>query len=312
MLNVITGAISLGLLWSVTALGVYLTFRMLDFADMTVDGSIVTGAAIVATLLKNGITNPFIATFAAFIGGMIAGTVTGLLHTKLKIPAILSGILTQIGLYSVNIKIMGSANVNLLKVDTLFDLIPISKNAVLLGGGVAAVALVAVLYSFLTTSLGSALRATGNNEKMASAMGINTDNMKIMGLALGNGLVALSGALIAQSQQYSDMGMGQGSIVIGLASIFIGEVLWQRRSILGKLSAVVVGAVTYRVIIALVIDMGMDPLNLKLFTAITVTLALSMPRLRCFAVSKMKSIKKAASRPVKHPVKIREKKETAV
>ena len=310
MLNVITGAISLGLLWSVTALGVYLTFRMLDFADMTVDGSIVTGAAIVATLLKNGITNPFVATFAAFIGGMVAGTVTGLLHTKLKIPAILSGILTQIGLYSVNIKIMGSANVNLLKVDTLFDLIPLSKNAVLVGGGVAAVALVAVLYMFLTTSLGSALRATGNNEKMASAMGINTDNMKIMGLALGNGLVALSGALIAQSQQYSDMGMGQGSIVIGLASIFIGEVLWQRRSILGKLSAVVVGAVTYRVIIALVIDMGMDPLNLKLFTAITVTLALSMPRIRCYVASKIKSVKKAASS--KQTLKIREKKETAI
>lgn len=309
MLNVITGAISLGLLWSVTALGVYLTFRMLDFADMTVDGSIVTGAAIVATLLKNGITNPFVATMAAFVGGMVAGTVTGLLHTKLKIPAILSGILTQIGLYSVNIKIMGSANVNLLKVDTLFDLIPISKNAVLIGGGVAAVALVAILYAFLTTSLGSALRATGNNEKMASAMGINIDNMKIMGLALGNGLVALSGALIAQSQQYSDMGMGQGSIVIGLASIFIGEVLWQRRSILGKLSAVVVGAVTYRIIIALVIDMGMDPLNLKLFTAITVTLALSMPRLRCFVASKIKCMKKANP---KHTVKIRGKKETAI
>ena len=309
MLNVITGAISLGLLWSVTALGVYLTFRMLDFADMTVDGSIVTGAAIVATLLKNGITNPFVATMAAFVGGMVAGTVTGLLHTKLKIPAILSGILTQIGLYSVNIKIMGSANVNLLKVDTLFDLIPISKNAVLIGGGVTAVALIAILYAFLTTSLGSALRATGNNEKMASAMGINIDNMKIMGLALGNGLVALSGALIAQSQQYSDMGMGQGSIVIGLASIFIGEVLWQRRSILGKLSAVVVGAVTYRIIIALVIDMGMDPLNLKLFTAITVTLALSMPRLRCFVASKIKCMKKANP---KHTVKIREKKETAI
>ena len=309
MLNVITGAISLGLLWSVTALGVYLTFRMLDFADMTVDGSIVTGAAIVATLLKNGITNPFVATMAAFVGGMVAGTVTGLLHTKLKIPAILSGILTQIGLYSVNIKIMGSANVNLLKVDTLFDLIPISKNAVLIGGGVAAVALVAILYAFLTTSLGSALRATGNNEKMASAMGINIDNMKIMGLALGNGLVALSGALIAQSQQYSDMGMGQGSIVIGLASIFIGEVLWQRRSILGKLYAVVVGAVTYRIIIALVIDMGMDPLNLKLFTAITVTLALSMPRLRCFVASKIKCMKKVNP---KHTVKIREKKETAI
>ncbi|MBR4035738.1 MAG: ABC transporter permease [Oscillospiraceae bacterium] len=303
MLNIITGAISLGLLWSVTALGVYITFRMLDYADMTVDGSIVTGAAIVAILLTKGV-HPVIATCIACVGGMLAGIVTGILHTKLKIPAILSGILTQIGLYSVNIKIMGKANINLLKVDTLFDVIPGGKNTVLIGGAVSALALVVILHSFLTTSLGSALRATGNNEKMANAMGINTDTMKILGLALGNGLVAFSGALIAQSQQYADMGMGQGSIVIGLASVIIGEVLYHRASIIGKLTAVVVGAVSYRIIIALVIDMGMDPLDLKLFTAITVTVALSMPGIKGFVMAKVKSFRKHHIKPT---IKIREK-----
>ncbi|MBR5520500.1 MAG: ABC transporter permease [Oscillospiraceae bacterium] len=291
MLNIITGAVSLGLLWSVMALGVYLTFRVLDYADMTVDGSIVTGAAIAAKLLVSGI-NPVIATVAAFFGGMAAGMVTGLLHTKLKIPAILSGILSQIGLYSINIKIMGKPNTTLLKVETLFSMFGKSKYAVLFCGGVTAVAFVVLLYMFLSTSLGSALRATGNNEKMANAMGINIDTMKILGLALGNGLVAFSGALIAQSQGYADMGMGQGSIVIGLASVIIGEVLYHRTSILGKLSSVLVGAVSYRIIIALVIDMGMDPLDLKLFTAITVTVALSMPRIKNFVLAKLTALKK--------------------
>ncbi len=308
MLNIITGAISLGLLWSVMALGVYLTFRVLDYADMTVDGSIVTGAAIVAVLLVKGV-NPVIATLAAMLGGMAAGVITGVLHTKLKIPAILSGILTQIGLYSINIKIMGKPNTTLLKVDTIFDLIPSKKYASLIGGGIAAVAFVAVLYMFLTTSLGNALRATGNNEKMSKAMGIDTDNMKILGLALGNGLVAFSGALIAQSQGYSDMGMGQGSIVIGLASVIIGEVLWHRTAILGKLTSVLVGAVSYRIIIALVIDMGMDPLDLKLFTAITVTLALSMPRIKNYILGKLNTAKKHSA--CRKAIKIREKEEKA-
>lgn len=291
MLNIITGAVSLGLLWSVMALGVYLTFRVLDYADMTVDGSIVTGAAIAAKLLVSGV-NPVVATVAAFFGGMAAGVVTGLLHTKLKIPAILSGILSQIGLYSINIKIMGKPNTTLLKVDTIFDMVSSSKQAVLICGGITAVAFVVLLYAFLSTSLGSALRATGNNEKMANAMGIDIDAMKILGLSLGNGMVAFSGALIAQSQGYADMGMGQGSIVIGLASVIIGEVLYHRTGMLGKLSAVLIGAVTYRIIIALVIDMGMDPLDLKLFTAITVTVALSMPRIKNYILSKLNMLKK--------------------
>jgi len=286
MLNIITGAVSLGLLWSVMALGVYLTFRVLDYADMTVDGSIVTGAAVCAVMLKAGI-NPLIATAAAFMGGMAAGTVTGLLHTKLKIPAILSGILSQIALYSINIKIMGSPNENLLKTETVFTAFSASKYSVLAGGAAAAVVFVLALNYFLATSMGTALRATGNNERMARAMGINTDSMKILGLALGNGLVAFSGALIAQSQRYADINMGQGSIVIGLASVIIGEVLWQRTSMLGKLSGVVAGAVAYRIIIAFVIDMGMDPLDLKLFTAVTVIVALSMPRIKNAVVSKL-------------------------
>ena len=291
MINILTGAVSLGMLWSVMALGVYLTFRVLDYADMTVDGSIVTGAAICAKLLVSGV-NPFIATAMAFTGGMAAGAVTGILHTKLKIPAILSGILSQIGLYSINIKIMGKPNTTLLKVDTVFSMLSESKYTVLAGGAIAAVAFLVALNMFLETSMGNALRATGNNERMAKAMGINTDTMKILGLALGNGLVAFSGALIAQNQGYADMGMGQGSIVIGLASVIIGEVLYHRTSMIGKLSAVIVGAVSYRIIIALVIDMGMDPLNLKLFTAITVTVALSMPRIKGYALGKLTAIGK--------------------
>lgn len=308
MVNIITGAVSLGLLWSVLALGVYLTFRVLDYADMTVDGSIVTGAAICAKLLVSGV-NPFAATAAAFLGGMAAGTVTGLLHTKLKIPAILSGILSQIGLYSINIKIMGKPNTPLLKVGTIFSVVSDSKYVNLAGGAIAAAAFLMLLNTFLATSVGNALRATGNNEKMARAMGINTDTMKILGLAIGNGLVAFSGALIAQSQGYADMGMGQGSIVIGLASVIIGEVLYHRTSILGKLTGVIVGAVSYRIIIALVIDMGMDPLDLKLFTAITVTVALSIPGIKNYILSKISVCRKNTA--VKRNV-IENKKENAV
>ena len=190
---------------------------------------------------------------------------------------------------------MGKPNTTLLKVETIFSMFSQSKNAVLVCGGIAAVGFVIVMYMFLSTSMGSALRATGNNEKMANAMGINIDNMKILGLALGNGLVAFSGALIAQSQGYADMGMGQGSIVIGLASVIIGEVLYHRTGMLGKLSSVLIGAVTYRIIIALVIDMGMDPLDLKLFTAITVTVALSMPRIKNYVMSKINILKKHSS-----------------
>ena len=309
MINIISGAVSLGLLWAIMALGVYITYRILDYADLTVEGSIVTGAAIAAKLISMEI-NPFVATLVAFAGGMAAGVVTGLLNTKLRIPGILSGILSMIGLYSINIKIMGKPNITLLKAETVFTVLSKSKATVLIVGGAMAVILVVALYMFLSTSLGNAVRATGNNEKMARAMGINTDTMKILGLSISNGLVALSGALIAQSQGYSDMNMGQGAIVIGLASVIIGEVLYHKNGMLNKLSSVLVGAVAYRVIIAWVIDWGMDPLNLKLFTAITVAVALSMPRIKKYAMNKINAVEKKVSDSKK--IKIMEKEETTI
>lgn len=281
--SIILGAVSLGLLWAVMTMGVFITYRILDYADLTVEGSLVTGAAIAAKLITDG-TDPFVALAAAFVGGCAAGCVTGLLNTAMKIPGLLAGILSMIALYSVNIRIMGKANITLLKSRTVYDVlenIGISNDiAVLIFAVALNAALVGILYWFFTTQLGYAIRAAGDNRKMARAQGINTDIMKILALAVSNGLVALSGGLIAQYQKYSDVSMGQGAIVIGLASVIIGEVLFYRKGFLGKLVAVVSGAVVYRLIIAAVIELGMQPMDLKLFTAITVALALYTPNIK--------------------------------
>ena len=281
--SIILGAVSLGLLWDVMTMGVFITYRILDYADLTVEGSLVTGAAIVAKLITDG-TDPFVALAAAFIGGCAAGCVTGLLNTVMKIPGLLAGILSMIALYSVNIHIMGKANITLLKSQTVYDVlenIGISNDiAVLIFAVLLNTALVGILYWFFTSQLGYAIRAAGDNRKMARAQGINTDIMKILALAVSNGLVAMSGGLIAQYQKYTDVSMGQGAIVIGLASVIIGEVLFYRKGFLGKLVAVVSGAVVYRLIIAAVIELGMQPMDLKLFTAITVALALYTPNIK--------------------------------
>lgn len=281
--SIILGAVSLGLLWAVMTMGVFITYRILDYADLTVEGSLVTGAAIAAKLISEG-TDPFVALSAAFIGGCAAGCVTGLLNTVMKIPGLLAGILSMIALYSVNIRIMGKANITLLKSRTVYDVlenIGISNDiAVLIFAVLLNTALVGILYWFFTSQLGYAIRAAGDNRKMARAQGINTDLMKILALAISNGLVAMSGGLIAQYQKYTDVSMGQGAIVIGLASVIIGEVLFYRRGFLGKLVAVVSGAVVYRLIIAAVIELGMQPTDLKLFTAITVALALYTPNIK--------------------------------
>lgn len=280
MLNIILGAVALGLLWAIMTTGVFITYRVLDYADLSVEGSIVMGAAIVAKLITVGV-NPIAATAVAFAGGMLAGCVTGVLNTKLKIPGLLAGILTMIALYSVNIRIMGKANITLLKSETIFTMVKslgLSGNTgVIITAAVINVALAYALYWFFGTELGCAVRATGDNERMARAQGVNTDTMKILALALSNGFVALSGALIAQYQSYSDVSMGQGAIVIGLASVIIGEVLFYHGNFLNRLFAVVLGAVVYRIIIALVIEMGMNPTDLKLFTAITVAICLTLP-----------------------------------
>lgn len=280
MLNIILGAISLGLLWAVMTIGVYITYRILDIADLTVEGSITTGAAITAHLITNG-TNPYIALIMAMFGGMIAGLITGLLHTQLKIPVLLSGILTMIALYSINLRIMGRATVSLLRIDTVFSPLinmGLSRiNAAIVLGLICVLFIICILYWFFGTEVGCAIRATGNNPHMARAQGINTDVIKILGLIISNGLVAISGGLIAQNQSFSDIQMGAGTIVIGLASVIIGEVLFSRKNFSSKLIALMLGAIAYRIIIALVLRMGMHANDLKLFTALTVALALALP-----------------------------------
>ncbi|MEG1779287.1 MAG: ABC transporter permease, partial [Oscillospiraceae bacterium] len=233
ILMAMQGAISQGILWSVMALGVFISFKVLDYADMTVDGSFALGGAISSLMIVNGL-NPFFSLLIATIGGMFAGIVTAILHTKLKIPALLSGILSMLALYSINIRIMGAPNTPLngetTIVTMLCDILPFSKSTVTMILGVLVVAiLIAALYWFFGTEVGCAIRATGNNEYMVRALGEDTDKMKIFGLLLGNGLVSLSGALVAQSQGYADVQMGQGAIVIGLASIIIGEVIFGNR-----------------------------------------------------------------------------------
>lgn len=284
MIDLLIPTVAQGLLWALLALGVYVTFRVLDIADLTVEGSFPLGAATAASLMAAG-CGPLTALLAAFVTGMLAGVVTGVLHTKMKIPALLAGILTMIALYSVNLRIMGKANLSLLGVDTLFK---IAKNALELNTaqttlivGLVVVALVGIfLYWFFGTQIGAAIRATGFNQQMIRAQGVDTDVTIILGLLLSNGLVAVSGALVAQSNGFSDVGMGTGTIVIGLASVIIGEVLFGTRSFKNCLISVVLGSIVYRIVIAAVLAMGMPPNDLKLFTSVLVALALSMPLIK--------------------------------
>lgn len=283
MLQILQTAFALGVIWSIMTIGVYITYRVLDYADLTVDGSFALGGAVAARLIIGGV-NPFFATFVAFIAGMLSGVVTGLLHTKLKIPALLSGILSMIALYSINIRIMGKPNISLLRDPTVFNTfsgLGLSNNTtVLLVGIVITIIVIGILYWFFGTEIGCAIRATGNNEHMIRAQGVNTDITKIIALFLSNGLVAMSGALIAQNQKFADMGMGTGTIVIGLASVIIGEVLFGTRNFINTLISLVLGSIVYRIIIAAVLEMGMAPEDLKLFTAVIVALALSLPVLK--------------------------------
>ncbi|MBE5961468.1 MAG: ABC transporter permease [Lachnospiraceae bacterium] len=294
----ILGAVGQGMLWGVMALGVYITFRILNFADMTCDGSFALGGCVSVILIATFHMNPFLSLIFAVGAGMLAGLITGLLHTRLKIPAILSGILTMIGLYSINIRILGKkSNVSLLKSNTLVTLIKdnmpgfitdsmkdstLSSTVVLGFGLLVVILLIVVLYWFFGTEAGSALRATGNNEDMIRALGQNTDRMKILGLVIGNGLVALSGAFVAQSQGYADVDMGQGTIVIGLASIVIGEAVLfgKRKSFYKKLAAIIVGSLIYRIVIAIVLQLGLETNDLKLLTALIVATALAIPGIK--------------------------------
>lgn len=293
--SILLGAVALGLLWAIMALGVYVTYRVLDVADLSVEGTITTGAAVCASLIAVKEMNPWLATMCGTVVGMVAGLVTGLLHTKLKIPALLSGILTMTALYSINLRIMGKANVSLLKQDTVYTGVTAMLNdnktlAILVVGLICVIVVGILMYMFFGTEIGSAVRATGNNPKMARAQGINTDNMIIVGLVLSNGMVAFAGALIAQNQSFADVQMGIGSIVIGLASLIVGEVIFSTKTFWKTIISVILGAVIYRVIIALVLKAGMEANDLKLFTAITVAICLSLPIFKNYFATLKKSM----------------------
>ena len=284
MIDLLIPTVAQGLLWALMAIGVYLTFRVLDVADLSVEGTFPLGAAVAATALSADM-GIFAAFVLATIAGALAGVVTGLLTTKLKIPALLAGILTMIGLYSVNLHVMGKANVSLLRVDTVFTFFTDSLGmnddiATLVVGLIAVLAVGFFLYWFFGTEIGTSLRATGFNPQMARAQGINTDTMVVLGLLISNALVALTGAFVAQSNGFADVGMGVGTIVIGLASVIIGEVLFGSRSFKNCLISVILGSIVYRLVIALVLQMGMPPNDLKLFTAVLVAIALSLPLIR--------------------------------
>ncbi len=280
MTDLILATLAQGLLWSTMALGVFLTFRVLDIADLSVEGTFPLGAAVAATWIADG-GNPWLAVVLAIIAGALAGTVTAWLHTKLEIPALLSGILTMIALYSVNLRVMGKANVSLLRMDTVFtqvsELIGDPVRASLAFGIVVVLFVGGLIYWFFGTELGTAIRATGNNPQMIRAQGVNTDNMIVLGVLISNALVAMCGAFVAQSQGFADVGMGIGTIVIGLAAVIIGEVLFGAHSFKNSLISVVCGSVVYRAVIALVLYLGMPPNDLKLFTAVLVAIALSLP-----------------------------------
>ena len=284
LLASLQGAVAQGVLWGIMVLGVYITYRLMDIADLTVDGSFALGACVCAVLVVNKQVDPVVALLVSAMAGLAAGAVTGILHTVFEIPAILAGILTQISLWSINLRLMGGkSNIPLLKVETLISKFVkmtglTQSQASMIIGIIAAIIIIAFLYWFFGTEIGSAMRATGNNEDMVRALGGNTKMTKLLALTLSNGLVGLSGALVCQSQKYGDINLGTGAIVIGLASIVIGEVLMGRlTSFYWKLTSVVVGSVTYFVIRALVLRMGLDANDMKLLSAIIVALALSFP-----------------------------------
>ena len=290
LLRSMPGAVGQGLIWGIMAIGVYITFRILDVADLTVDGSLATGGAVCVLLTVNG-CNIWVAVLAAFLAGMLAGLITGLFHTACGIPAILSGILTQLALYSINLRIMGfgtdaGTKASLAVSVNDFDLLVSSRyirdialNNPILLLLVMTVILIAVLYWFFGTELGSSLRATGSNPSMARAQGINTKFNVVLGLMVSNGLVALSGALLAQYQGSSTVDMGRGAIVIGLAAVIIGEVILGKvfRNFALKLLSAVIGAIIYYVVIQFVLRLGLDTNDLKLLTALVVAVFLAIP-----------------------------------
>lgn len=293
MIDSIYGAVALGLLYALMALGVYITFRILNFPDLTVDGSFATGGGICAIMITLGY-HPLLATLAAFAGGLIAGACTGLLHTKGKINGLLAGILMMIALHSINIRIMGRPNVSVVNVETLISPIVKPVGLFILVAGIVVLIVKLLLDAFLHTDIGLALRATGDNERMIRSFGANTDGAKIMGVSLSNGLVAVSGALIAQQGGFADVTMGVGMIVIGLASVIIGEAIFGARTVFIATLAVVFGSIIYRIVIALALRVELfKASDLKLVTALIVIVALVVPYVR--RVMKQRSVARKRS-----------------
>lgn len=286
-MNALPGNIAQGLIWGIMAIGVFITYRILDIADLTVDGSICTGGAVCIMMMLAG-HNPWIALLVSVVAGMLTGFVTGMLHTFMGIPAILSGILTQLALYSINLKIMTKANqsISVDKYDLLVSLryvkgVSLLHNTIFFIA-VLIFALIVLLYWFFGTELGCSLRATGCNGNMARAQGINTNRTKVLGLMISNGLVALSGALLAQYQGFADLNMGRGAIVIGLAAVIIGEAILGKvfRNFALRLLAVALGSIVYYLVLQLVLMLGVDTDLLKLFTAAVVATFLAIPYLK--------------------------------
>ena len=284
LFNALPGGCAQGLIWGIMAIGVYITFRILDIADLTVDGTLCTGGAVCIMMMLSG-HNVWVSMLVATGAGLLAGLATGIFHTFMGIPAILAGILTQLSLYSINLKIMGKANqaINVDKFNLLVSLrrvkgVALTQNTLFIVA-IMIIILIAVLYWFFGTELGCSLRATGCNPSMSRAQGINTDRNKVLGLMLSNGLVALSGALLTQYQGFADINMGRGSIVIGLAAVIIGEAIFSRifRNFALKLLSVVFGSILYYLVLQIVIWMGIDTDLLKMLSAIVVALFLAFP-----------------------------------
>lgn len=278
LLSAFPGAIAQGFIWGIMAIGVYITFKILDIADLTVDGSICTGAAVCTVLATKGV-NIYLALLAAVVAGLLAGLLTGLMHTVLGIPAILSGILTQLILWSANLKIMGKANISLSARSYKVLLTQMNINSSIAVLAVIGIILIALLYWFFGTELGCAVRATGCNLNMSRAQGINTNVNIVLGLMLSNGIVALSGALLAQYQGFADINMGKGAIVIGLAAVIIGEAVFSKiaRNFAVRLFAVIVGGIIYYIVYQVIIFLGIDTDLLKMLSALVVAVFLGVP-----------------------------------
>ncbi len=278
------GAITLGLIYAYLAIGVYITFRVFDFPDITVDGSITLGAAVCAILLVND-WNPLLAMLIALIAGMMAGALTALIHTRFRVNGLLSGILVMTALYSINLHVMGRSNVPLLKETTIITMLetmdlPLNREALsLLLFGILGVGLWLLMVWLFKTDLGTAMRTTGDNPVMIAAQGTNVNRMKILGIALSNGLVAFSGALVVQYQGFADVGMGIGMLVFGLAAVIIGETIVGKRKMKWIFLGVILGSILFRVLIAFALSIGLNPVDLKLITAVFVLLAIILPRI---------------------------------